>query len=127
MNVANLENCKKLYELSGWDDTSHVKRRYATDDGMVAYRLDPRFRVAWVEKDYVPAYDLGYLLRKLPVQVDYEDNRGVLLMSYVIPDSKWRAALGNISRYADTPEDAACLLAIKLFEEGVLTPNIKKG
>lgn len=129
MQIASLDLCKDLYELSGWIDT------YLT------YHLDVRSN-EWCEpvhsevfehvlislaegkstykKDRVrPAYDLGYLLQKLPYG-------GFCLQRHPDPDGGWQAYLqDNLHRriadvYADTPEDAACKLAIELFRHGVL-------
>ena len=60
MNVANLDLCKELYELSGWKATEkyHYIAGTYTDIDTVAFRGR--------KYDGVPAYDLGYLLRKLP-------------------------------------------------------------
>lgn len=64
----------------------------------------------------VPAYDLGYLLRKLQ-----NDRIAVRLTGSVkgswdcfYPGNPWHGV-------ADTPEDATCSLAINLFQEGMLT------
>src|SRR5882724_9503253 len=110
MNVASLENCKRLYELSGWefaedhrriekvwiesfhtsemgmghedyDKTPPTKRRqYHVGEYVV--RDNPKNFIGvpehtpwgWANRYYeetikrsVPAYDLGYLLRKLPM------------------------------------------------------------
>ena len=95
--VASRELCKELYELSGWDGT------------------DEQYHVGMAE--YCPAYDLGYLLRKLPAKIPFSDGEITLRVEiwwaggwyahYGIYD--WKAAI------ADTPEDAACKLAIELF------------
>lgn len=103
MNVASLSLCKELYELSGWDSLEYHPNAVGTPITC-------------------PAYDLGYLLRKLP--------RGC----YIAQTRKgWTASSGNareifgkqspITLNADTPEDAACKLVIELFKQGIL----KKG
>jgi hypothetical protein len=126
MNVSSLKNSKRLYELSGWVDVEayyeyypvadkHALRHSAPDNAFGKDRMLP---------DYIfPAYDAGYLLRKLPRRVDHEYSNH----SVVYPTSKkWHAGYlteGVDVKYlvaADTPEDALCLLAIKLFEEGIL-------
>jgi len=126
MNVAKLELCKRLYELSGWDDTgfgyqdkgkSFTPTLVPTYDDNIAY-------------DY-PAYSAGYLLRKLPKETAHNN---VLALITEWEDSFYcgYAERNNEGDYtidsafykscerADTPEDALCLLAIKLFEEGIL-------
>ena len=105
MEVASLELSKTLWKLSGWDYLSHQ----------------------WLSPydDSHPVYDLGYLLRKLPQNswVGYVDTSGrrdfALAKTYA-----WNEKGDDINKIAecraDTPEDAACLLAIELFKHGVL-------
>jgi hypothetical protein len=131
-NVASLDLCKELYELSGWGDTDQiwVKRiRSSYRNGAPFYqwtvsRENRSYRMR--QADRHPAYSLGYLLRKLPGYVGdefldmcwygdgwecaYQRSRRGL----------WNAEIG--SHHAKTPEDAACKLAIELFKQGVLTP-----
>lgn len=126
MNVASLELCKELYELSGWDDT-YLEWRFASSN-------DTMFPRSWVinaqqkngkhitEKD-IPAYDLGYLLRKLPAE--YKDNTFVLGKS--AKDGHYTVAYVWAEKYqslfkqtADTPEDACAKLAIELFKQRIL-------
>lgn len=108
MNVASLENCKRLYELSGWVD--HLE---ANDDG-----LEP-----------IPEYSLGYLLRKLPLRVkdEYQGNLFGVRMKQT-NGSGWIMWYGEIGKdtemyftTANTPEDAACRLLINLIEEKVIS------
>lgn len=101
MNFSSLEPSKKLYELSGWE-TGRVIRSEIT-------LKKPGDTSTASVKSIVPAYDCGYLLRKLP-NVELYD---VIDM--------WEARVEGFNRVADTPEDALTMLAIKLFEEGVLT------
>lgn len=126
MNVASLELCKTLFELSGWDDTCS-----AWD---VSDREDMPFENV-VKSDEVvfqfyPAYDLGYLLRKLPAafyvrcgverMIDGKTYRETFYSYY-------RGGENEIDFYADTPEDAACKLAIELFKQGILEPTQTPG
>jgi hypothetical protein len=102
MNVASRELCEQLHELSAWD--GKFKKRYVVvgdSDGGA---------------DSIPAYDLGYLLRKLPqneeIELRYSDKNGHWFI-------RGKTEIG-ISIFADTAEDAACKLAIELFKQGVL-------
>jgi hypothetical protein len=119
MNVASLELCKELYELSGWDDAE--------------WRLIP-------DKDTrlgcrrVPAYPIGYLIQKFPRRKRLEikemnNGHWVCQLKY---DYRYKeatvsgrvATLAGTHEYAaheDTPEDAVCKLAIELFKQGILT------
>jgi len=112
MNTASLELSKELYELSGWG-TDLEWRSDSTTDISGAY----------------PAYDLGFLLRKLPRWV--EDGmlelstrqgrfREGWLASYVDMDDQPTGVEGC----AETPEDALTLLAIELFKQGILKKEV---
>lgn len=127
MNVANLELCKELYELSGWGSEHTWK---SMPDGGVA-----------------PQYDLGYLLRKLPPSIRNEGMHQTLEMilgdfwldeQQTLHSYKFRYRTNDNMRVEvysyqqdDTPEDAACKLAIELFKQGVIetipTTNPKKS
>lgn len=89
------------------------------------------------EFDQVQGYSLGYLLRKLPRMFDYNQQAVFLELVPLVTSDDWHIAYvttrggnpkANKTHYtdlfefrADFPENAACLLAIKLFEQGVLT------
>lgn len=101
MTAASLELCKQLFELTGWDAEEH----WASE---------------WVTRGQVPAYDLGFLLRKLPKKVGrtHFTMRHIGKSKYVA--GEWEVGYRGIHGHGDTPEDAACLLAIELFKQGVL-------
>lgn len=113
MNVASLENCKRLYELSGWGETDYWYTQLPDGSYLASDWLD--------RTEGFAAYDLGYLLRKL------NDCHTTLTNEWAA--GGWRAVgKANGEMYvgkqfvqvADNPEDAAALLCIKLIEEGVL-------
>jgi hypothetical protein len=110
MDVANFELCHELYELSGWltgvdgncyvsltGETGGFEVRPLTDTGNDGIQI-------------CPAYDLGYLLRRLPV--------GNVLTSF---EDKWMASSSPKVTTAAIPEDAATKLAIELFKQGILS------
>lgn len=119
MHVASLELCKELYELSGWKNGKHT--------WYLEHAYDPNG--IWIERDdwdlnkvetnmseyFYPAYDLGYLLRKLPPvsKVINCSNERTQIYGALFPE-------GKLTFQADTPEDAACKLAIELFKQGIL-------
>lgn len=116
MNVASLDLCRELYELSGWELPKAQRHVEAMPAGGAE-------RVC-------PAYDLGYLLRKLetvPVEdKDIMDGANVTFnCSFdVKPEYKYAAKLFNgewHEQSTDTPEDAACKPAVELFKQGILT------
>jgi hypothetical protein len=116
MNVASLVLCRELYELSGWDDTD-----YKYWNGEVSNDIDGSVW-DWGKNNYKencsPAYDLGYLLRKLRpclylgLHIQARDDGFEFFID---------RAEGGIGTEPMTPEDAACKLAIELFKQGVLT------
>lgn len=103
---ANIELCRELEKLSGWKDTDWY---YAEDGSSLKY---------WRPDNEVPAYSVGYLLRKLPggiaINENAQRNEGRNWIAYQI-DTDYRD-----NQYADTPEDAAALLAIELHKQGIL-------
>lgn len=148
MNVANKDLCKELYELSGWGkqgDVMYSWIKYSLKDNPDTYpwpyplinnMSELQLATANGEQEYsYPAYDLGYLLRKLPQDIqehyltleictahgkpewsaDYIKFDSMKLeISYLLSDDN-----ADIT-HADTPEDAACRLAIELIKQGVI-------
>lgn len=130
---ASLENCKRLFKLSGWEDTD--KWLIVNEFG----ESSPINSKAIHNKSY-PAYTAGYLLRKLPDRIQDDNGNYFALMGFPNGINPWFAYKGGLdgkdARWpidrgipfykrvfqADTPEDALCLLSIRLIEEGVLKP-----
>lgn len=120
MNVASLDLCKELYELSG--KTWHEEIIYSWHKDYGEYVIED----FWTGS-ICPAYDLGYLLRKLPDYAKlFRNNQGKWFAAAVTggfrhPDNQLGQPDTAHEWYiADTPEDAAASLAIKLFQEGIL-------
>ena len=116
MNVANLELCRELHELSGWEDTYLAYVSQTTGEQHVL-AADGSFGENW---DFDWAYDLSYLLRKLPVHTKLWAER---------PDN-WHAhfddkdgLMQGLHVTYDTPEDAAAKLCVELIKQGLLTPK----
>lgn len=120
-NVASLENCMTLHELSGWDETTFCHKTVLTGDELEfrAISLTEDARVGANARFLCPAYDLGYLLRKLPDQT----------LLGTLPTGSWvieyNPTPGKFTHefefVADTPENATTKLAIELFKQGILT------
>lgn len=126
MNVASQELCEELYSLSGgvkstWKDTEY--RRYY-DDGL--FVTNEKLNGLWL-----PAYDLGYLLRKLPKYIGHASQScrlGLFPQGFTnTGGSDWCASYDTFKgeiyllQTADTAEDVTCKLAIELFKQGILT------
>lgn len=80
MNVASLKLCRELYEISGWGETtfSWMPKGFWGHSGSTYGIADHDFELATgiyedietgKEVAMHPAYDLGYLLRKLPEDI----------------------------------------------------------
>lgn len=127
MNVANYELSEELYKVSGWT----TNRKWVPDlmnHGFFIEDGDP------LAEGACPAYDLGYLLRKLPhlkdidfrIEQDGEDENGYCWAAYGKDyavhrknDSwRWRSV-------ASSPEDAMCQLIIALFKANILVKGEK--
>lgn len=143
-NVASKELSRELYELSGWDGTLAVYEQTAgipIGEPYIAYpELEKRWGL-WGTQEFkvqTPAYDAGYLLRKLPDRIQDSHGTWFALMGFpngVNPWFAYKSTLqGEDSRWpndkgipfykrvfsADTPEDALTSLAIELFKSNVL-------
>ncbi len=126
MNVASKELAKELYHASNkeWRDTDFGwAHGYFNEDHQLTYTL--HLHDKGDHTSCIPAYDLGYLLRKLPLEHRYRKYTGGLKLEYVDLDEKlWEAGYDtdDTEAYANTPEDAACKLAIELIKQKVITP-----
>lgn len=121
MNVASLDLCRELYELSGWYDTQNAYYNVDGKPGLYAYS---DFKIGQERYDYhllsliAPAYDVGYMLVKLPAkQVKLRNNSQEGWGCQYDPK---RASWPEYSCYGSTPEDATAKLAIELLKQGIL-------
>lgn len=122
MNVASLELCKELYELSGWDNTEFG---WFDVDGDTHWAITHDAGGA----DVVPAYDCGYLLRQLP-NTSLEQTVKLFADGAVYTAIYYRHKNGGYDTNSfhtvkDTPENALCKLAIELFKQNVLVKESK--
>lgn len=120
MNVASQTLCNELYELSGWNEVNHY---YVQHDD--EYDLEYSTNMP-IDGGIYPAYDIGYLLRKLP-----NTYYGYYLDLSTTADETWVAEYFTndftperpMSEYRAegfTPEDAAAKLAIQLIRAGLV-------
>jgi len=124
MNVASLENCKELFELSGWTDvdlSGWTKDEYPEHNKGTFVSTSPIYGKSFTY--LCPAYDLGYLLRKLPS--GYQLNLDTTMSGSRI---YWfeNFAGDGAPQQTSTPEDAAAKLAIELFKQNILRPEGKE-
>lgn len=124
MNVANLELCKELYELSGWDLDDYWflwEDTYGIDLHEYGHVVKPKTTIPTGRgRKIVPAYDLGYLLRKLPkgsyIQVGKTGRCTASTGNAFHTEAPWVV----YKEHGDTPEDAAAKLCIELIKQDIL-------
>lgn len=126
--VASLELCQTLYELSGWRDTTFSYRNYlyTSDKGKPCLDRWEVRRYMAPSETAVPAYDLGFLLRKLPpkrVKLRNYGN-GKWKCQYVLHHSSNVRQVEDFIFEAGTPEDCAAKLAIELLKQNILKKEV---
>lgn len=146
MNVASLELCKELFELSGWGNYAGDEPQNGWHDIDGYLECSPRsdFEIGrekprephHIFQLIAPAYDLGYMLRKLPqdeansfphhFRPHLEQERKGQWSAYLECDTAYEGGEHKGFSMADTPEDAVARLAIDLFKQGVLAPPSKE-
>jgi hypothetical protein len=123
MNVASLKLCKELYELSGWIETPFAYDISYADNWLRHIEDFPKNSRERQGVSMIPAYDLGYLLRKLPMSVEIRNHHLDKLKGVV--RGGWAGDMMTRQHLmADTPEDALCKLCIELFKQGILTKEV---
>lgn len=113
MNVASLELCKELFGLSGWADFDNWWINVYGEDWKVMDAGPKGLPPDEPGDTYIPAYALGYLLRKLEgfdVSLNYSNQW-----------RKWSCFAHRQRGFEATPENAACKLLIELIKQKVLT------
>lgn len=135
MNVASKQLCQELYELSGWDaGDKYWNEQYVgieTKWYVMNHKVVASGRNEGLDTG-IPAYDLGYLLRKLPEWIDDEGTTEEKSYPFIIEHKRAgyldyeSGGYSDLNCSADTPEDAACQLAIELFKQGILKPSDKE-
>lgn len=129
MNVASLELCKELYELSGWHDTQQYGYQKSEDDYAIQYQVNKETKPGWWWYEGISAwaaYDLGYLLRKLPESIEDSESYKLWLSMDNLGSDGWQFSYRKFTdkpatlAVAGTPENAACKLTIELFKQGIL-------
>lgn len=119
MNVTSLKLSQELYELSGWEDT-----QFGYVDNKLELYWQPPEGVFYPLMKICAAYDLGYLLRKLPHWVTLGQTSGGYTPTgwYISKETSqdYTNPGGKITVKEKTPEDAAASLACELFRQGIL-------
>lgn len=123
-DVTSLEKSKELFDLSKWSHSKVESHSWYFDEKLISGFGELKL---YAKESLVPAYPLGYLLRKLPKLFD-----NYFFDLSVTADGTWVAEYFTndytperpISKYkfeADTPEDAVCGTVIALIKQDVIT------
>lgn len=124
--IASLADCRELYRMSGWSDTTFSWYCDEAHDDEPALNLSEPLKVVggvgYYDTKY-PAYDLGYLAAMLPT---FELVRRPDESCWV----RWHGHENGVT-YLEvdsrtSPANALCRLAVKLFEAGVLLADARK-
>lgn len=117
MNVASFKDCKKLYELSGWGKNIQKDKLdiWGWNEKTGKSAVITQDKLNGFPTELVPAYNLGYLMRKLQ-SISPEYNVKVF---YSVTNCIWKAEFAGIFKptMAETPEDAVAKLAIRTLKE----------
>lgn len=132
MNVASRILSEELFKISGWGKTPWLYFKSpsrATDWSLITGEgyWEAVKSHSGLELNTLPAYDAGFMLRKLPLITHH----GGLAFGHV-KDGTWYFNLtltgiradgrqSSFSSEADTLENALAKLSIELFKQGVLT------
>lgn len=143
MDVASRELCEELYKLTEWGDTSFYWRcdfsvyRSQEWKNTIIYAVHKNWELGGSfipgteeARLYYPAYDLSFLLRKLPKQIKFVGGSPAAVW-WNQKLGKWQTGYtrhiqgsdNQKSHYfeAETPEDAVAKLAISLIKAKVLS------
>jgi len=138
MNVTSLELSKELYDLSGWNKTDFLwvaaperDEGYVVKDKTALHALNEMIYQTGKIYNSTFAYDLGYILEKLPLQVTlykgvngWTFNQGNITKQNPIDDELYKLMRFEQSFKSDKPEEAAGKFAIELFKRGILKKEI---
>jgi hypothetical protein len=145
VRVASFALCRELHELTGWDRTHQVwnvgQRRQLVvaghSRGIARHarngEIEDFAEVAEapnlvgdgvISVETVPAYDLGYLLTRVPQTLTLDAGEFATFSVRAESDGRWCAqydgGFGLPARMGSTPEDATAWVCIELAKRGLL-------
>jgi len=127
MHVAALELCRELHQVApDWTDTDYswfIDDMVPDDQLLGLERAEPSIgargsRISTVYSE-VPAYDLGFLMRKVPNGYGLIKGVGGRWVAFDLITLQSHNGERN-----DTPEDAVVMLCIKLWRQGALAKEM---
>lgn len=119
VGVASRADSEELYHLSGWNGQYWWwSIKHPHPDGSACYDLVGEHDAPFANTTY-PAYDVGYLLKRLPAVTLTGYGSGKYKATW--KDHADHVTIGRESRA--NPANALCRLAMALFEAGILKPE----
>lgn len=118
--VADVNECRALYEVSGWEYANEAHGAWMPGPPGHPYELRGGAWFGAYGKRY-PAYDTAFLLRMLPAHTLLKQGNGDYLATWQDHTPGGETITGH-SRHQ--PENAMARLAINLFKAGVLLRGI---
>lgn len=125
MNVASLELCRELEKSSGWGGTEHI---WSLSSSAAWRPIRSTLRPSSPKMLYrvkaglvYSAYDLGYLMRKLPEGYAVQKRFTDFVAWWADRDTDMPWGFGS------TPEDAVAQACLELLNKGVLNPEAKEN
>jgi hypothetical protein len=125
VDVVSLELCQELYALSSWDDCSFDWLIDKIDD---EYAREPA--ISYLNRrhseifDWLPAYDLSYLLTKLPPYLHQRRTGRWSPNLQIFRRANWWTAgysgRVDLSARARTAADAVAVVTIRLLTQGLI-------
>lgn len=123
MRVASIELCEELYNLSQWGKEVDGLSAFDKETGEIYQTMNViEDGDGYLRESFVPAYDLGYLLRKLPNGpcIVKQDMDLALTMGLSNTASNMSFYLQLVVfRLPDTNQKTLSVLFIELFKQGV--------
>ena len=113
IGIADIAACKELYERSGWKGQYWWWTFKVQEDGSAGYVLVGEHEAPF-HTSTIPAYDVNYLLYKMPGMALQKHGDG----GYT---AKWTDYIHRSSR--TNAANALCRLAVALIAAGILFPE----
>lgn len=138
MYPAILELCQQVYEATKWaldEKGLYIAKWYWSLDGKIQPAPIERYKLM-PDQVVCPAYDAGYLLRKLPRHIVIKrEVYHLCVINGNTQDDNWITDYVKVGRIcwlheageaqlteATTVEDALCKLALQLVKKGIIKP-----
>lgn len=123
LGAVSRELSQELYEATQWVDTDKWWRYVGALGWAVEFAVSPLPSGFYDHNNFIPAYDMDYLLQKLP-NILKDGHHAAFLIVGATSETSWAASYEKlpdqetypkeVCGIADTPQDAIAKLAIEL-------------